>query len=71
MATEPTEAQIEAFGQKLQTFAATLTAEEQDILERILTLAMGPDDEDVIARYLQRQGGVVGTLVGGTGGGDE
>ena len=33
--------------------------------------AIGPDDEDVIARYLQRQGGVGGSLVGGTGGSDE
>jgi hypothetical protein len=44
MATEPTEAQIQAFGQKLQAFAATLPPEEQSILETILRLAMGADD---------------------------
>ena len=42
---EPTEAQIQAFGQKLQAFAVTLTPEEQAILESILRLAMGEEDE--------------------------
>jgi hypothetical protein len=41
MDTTPTEAQIQAFGQKIQAFAATLTADERAILETILRLAMG------------------------------
>jgi hypothetical protein len=45
MATEPTEAQIQAFGEKLQAFAATLTLEEQTILESIIRLAIGAEGE--------------------------
>jgi hypothetical protein len=49
MDTTPTEAQIQAFGQKIQAFAATLTADERAILETILRLAMGGEGggEDV------------------------
>jgi hypothetical protein len=45
MAREPTEAQIQAFGEKLQAWAATLPPQDQAILEALLRLAMGADDE--------------------------
>ena len=54
MVAAPNEEQIEAFGQKLQAFAATLTPEERAILESIVALAMGEaaeGSEDEVQGY--------------------